>query len=105
MRSETKIFNLETHEFGSNLPLKKTSRHFHFVIHFSWKQKFFEKIIGGKCLVTSGGNWSFQKKSEFENLELFFNSKFRKTPTDHTSLAHPPPMLGPTTMMSPPHFR
>jgi hypothetical protein len=30
VHSETKIFNLETHEFSSNLPYKKMSRHFHF---------------------------------------------------------------------------
>jgi hypothetical protein len=30
VRSETKIFNLDSNEFGSNPPLKKISHHFHF---------------------------------------------------------------------------
>ena len=88
--------------------LKKTSHHFHFVVQ-KWREQSVLKKIGGKCLVTSGGNWSL-KKSKFEKLELlkkFNNSKFCKTHTDHTSLlAHPLPMFGPTTLMSPlPHFR
>ena len=44
VRSETKIFNLGTHEFGSNPPFKKkTSHHFHFVGQNPREQKFFEK--------------------------------------------------------------
>jgi hypothetical protein len=43
VRSETKIFNLETHEFGSNLPLKKKRP----AISISY--------------LTSGGNRSFFK--------------------------------------------
>jgi hypothetical protein len=68
MRSETKIFNLETHEFVSNPP-------FFYVPPFPFRNpktavtEVKKKTIGGKCLVTSGGNWSF-KKIELENLEL-----------------------------------
>ena len=65
VRSETKIFNLETHEFGSNPPFKKTSCHFHFLTHFWRKHKFFEKIFGGKCLITSGGKLQIQKPGTF----------------------------------------
>jgi hypothetical protein len=34
MHSETKIFNLDFNEFGSNLSLKKMSHHFHFATNF-----------------------------------------------------------------------
>ena len=51
VRSETKIFNLETHEFGSNPPLKETSRHFHFVTNFLAGTEVKQKNCG-KCLVT-----------------------------------------------------
>jgi hypothetical protein len=47
VRSETKIFNLETHEFGSNPPFKKNVPPFPF--------------CGGKSLVLSHGNGALNK--------------------------------------------
>ena len=57
-----------------------------------------KKIIGGKCLVTF---WQVEllKNSKFKNLELKNKLNSVRLSTDHTSLAHPPQILGPTTMM------
>jgi hypothetical protein len=45
VHSETKIFNLETHEFGSNPQfLKKTSLHFHF-LHQKPREQKLKKYI------------------------------------------------------------
>jgi hypothetical protein len=60
VRSETKILNLETHEFGSNPPLKKMSRHFHFVLQLWWEQKF-KKILAGNVSFFLAGAEAFKK--------------------------------------------
>ena len=51
VHSETKIFNLETHEFGSNPPLKKNIPPFPFLTPKIAGTEV-KKSIGGKCLVT-----------------------------------------------------
>jgi hypothetical protein len=57
VHSETNIFNLETHEFGSNPPfLKNEFGGSNIVIHFWWEQLALKKLFGGKILVLSGGN-------------------------------------------------
>jgi hypothetical protein len=63
VRSETKIFNLETHEFGSNPPFKKSVPPF----------AFHSLLSSGNRIFLSRYFWQELelKKSKFENLELF----------------------------------
>ena len=102
MRSETKIFNLETHEFVSNPP-------FFYVPPFPFRNpktavtEVKKKQLAGNVSLLLAGTGALKKLNlKTWNLK---KTKFRKMRTDHTSLAHPPSMLRPTTMMSPlPHF-
>ena len=69
VRSETKIFNLETHEFGSNPPLEKNVPPYSFC-GVKWREQKLKKTLAGNVLLLSGRNWSFKIKSKFKNLEL-----------------------------------
>jgi hypothetical protein len=44
---------------------------------FWQEQKFFEKVIGEKCLVTSGGNWSFNSLTAIDAHEWQRFNKLR----------------------------
>jgi hypothetical protein len=53
VRSETKISNLDSDEFGSNPPFKKRFRHFHFVV----------QLLAGTMDLKQSKTWNFLKKN------------------------------------------
>ena len=72
MRSEAQIFNLDSNEFGSNPPFKK--RPAITICNQLLAGTEVKKMVGNVSLL-SGGNWSLNKKTKFENQELFINFK------------------------------
>ena len=66
VRSETKIFNLDSDEFGSNPPLKNVPP---FPFRSPETMGTEVKKKGGKCLVLSGGTGAFIPNSKTRNFK------------------------------------